>query len=307
VFSYFLPKNSLSFLTLEIPPHIPRTVKPISTKNRRVYIELIMTGKREVVCSKDGLHLYAQEVYGECQIVDPCEVGVFEGSLFNLKIQLSSVGAPIKVAVLYTTKNQDKIRPLRETINEHLKKPLRRKRVKVEFKDFLFDVEHTGVGDQPYHPNGIVGALNRIKCVQNLLSGEEVLQGFHRIIFVSMESDIDETHCKPAYDKPNIVFYEYFTGNIVGGMGRGPGCQGDILQLAQMTGKTYGSKVAEKFSGGKDGDNNTVTVSGSDWHAVVLRDEERNRGYFVSELCGHMMKGGLEQLFEKTFYDFILD
>ncbi|OKL57985.1 hypothetical protein UA08_06858 [Talaromyces atroroseus] len=268
-----------------------------------------MTDEQKIVCCKNGLNLYAQEAYGDCQIVDTYTI--VDQRLTKLETLLPLRECKTEVAVFYTTEKEVKVAPLREMLKGYAERLFASKGVKVYFKEFFFVVKDTGVGEQPYDPNGIVGAVNRIQYVQNLLNGKiewsqkfakPRLEDFHRIIFPSLESDIKKNGAMTAYDKPNIVFYEYITGKILAGMGRGPGCQADLLKLAQETKDiTYGSVVQEKFSEWiYQSINNSAEFSGSNWHWIVLgRDENwvlRDRAYFVNILCDHMMQRGLEQL-----------
>lgn len=119
-----------------------------------------------------------------------------------------------------------------------------------------------------------------------------------------MESDIfyeDEA----KYDKPNVIFYECITRQLVAGMGNGPGVQKDIFELAQRLGRTlsndpqavtYGKTLQALFPQSK--------INHADWHGVVCHPlpdgNRRDRAYFIEELCGALDKE-LKGFFEKVF------
>jgi hypothetical protein len=235
--------------------------------------------------------------------------------VFESKSLEFPTGIEIKVAVAYPTDKKQKIAPLRETIQSYIKQQEESRGVSIKIEEFFFKVKHTGVGEQPLHPDGYVGALNRIYYIQDaLLGGQQeeqqsfilpAIQDFHRIIIPSLESDIyhDEG---VIYDKPNVIFYECFTGHFVAGMGTGPRVQEDIFQLAQSLGcalfnnakaVTYGKVLQTLFP--------QLEIDHADWHRVVCRPQpdgkKRDRAYFIKELCGALDKP-LAGFFEKVFH-----
>lgn len=119
-----------------------------------------------------------------------------------------------------------------------------------------------------------------------------------------MESDIlceDEV----IYDKPNVIFYECITRQLVAGMGTGPSVQKDIFQLSQRLGValfnnpqavTYGKVLQTLFP--------ELQVNHADWHGVVCHrhpdGKKRDRAYFIKELC-EALDEQLKGFFEKVF------
>lgn len=234
--------------------------------------------------------------------------------VFESKSLEFPTGTQIKVAVAYPTDKKQKIAPLRETIQSYKKQQEKNRGVSINIEEFFFKVKNTGVGEQPLHPGGYVGALNRIYYIQDALLGEQqgkeqsftlpAIQDFHRIIIPSLESDIyhDEG---VIYDKPNVIFYECFTGHYVAGMGTGPDVQNDIFKLAQRLGRalfnddkavTYGKVLQTLFP--------QLEIDHADWHRVVCHPQpdgkKRDRAYFIKELCAALDKP-LAGFFEKVF------
>ncbi|EEA19253.1 hypothetical protein TMatcc_010189 [Talaromyces marneffei ATCC 18224] len=223
-------------------------------------------------------------------------------------------GTSMKVAVAYPTDKKPKIAPLREKTMSYIKQLERERGLSIQITEFFFKVKDTGVGEQPLHPEGFVGALNRIYYIQDSLLGnrkweqatftQPAIQDFCRIIIPSLESDLYRNP-EWMYDKPNVIFYECMTGHFVAGMGTGPCVEEDILQLAQRLGVaffddpgavTYGKMLQALFPQSK--------IDHADWHGVVCRHpgtgEERDRASFIKELCEALSRE-LAEFCEKVF------
>lgn len=221
-------------------------------------------------------------------------------------------GPSIEVAVAYPTEKKQKIAPLREAIKSHIKKQEEKRKISINITEFFFKVKDTGVGEQPLHPGGCVGALNRIKYVQDALLNPEwkqsfarpAIEDFRRIIIPSLESDLYGT-AKGIYDKPNVVFCECITKHFVAGMGAGPYVEKDIFKLSQRLGNvlfndlqavTYGKTVQTLFPHGH--------IDHADWHRAVCRPlpdgTQRDRAYFIKQLCDALDQQ-LELFFDKIF------
>ncbi|RAO73179.1 uncharacterized protein BHQ10_009191 [Talaromyces amestolkiae] len=222
--------------------------------------------------------------------------------------------SPIKVAVVYPTTKVQKTVPLQKAIESYREQHLRKQKDAIDIKKFYVQVKDTGVGEQPLHPNGLVGALNRIYYIQDVLLKNRtleqvdfdlpVVQNFDRIIIPSLESDIFFEN-EVGYDKPNLIFYECFTRELVAGMGTGPGIQKDIFQLSQELGRvlfnndqavTYGKTLQALFP--------ERNINHADWHGVVYHPQpsgkQGDRAYFIEELCEAMGKH-LNIFFDKVF------
>lgn len=78
----------------------------------------------------------------------------------------------IEVAVAYPSDKKQKIAPLRETIESYIKQQAKKLGVPINITEFFFKVKDTGVGEQPLHPGGYFGALNRIYYIQDALLEE---------------------------------------------------------------------------------------------------------------------------------------
>lgn len=252
----------------------------------------------EIICTTGEYSLRRQEVHGECTLVDLSNVNGENLNQEPLKtfdnVPLLPQDTSILLAVAYATKNEDKIEPLRRAI-KRLVKDRKDDHRKVDIVEFYFEVK-TGVDEQPFHPQGIQGAVNRIHYIQNaLLSKKEDwtqsfdkpdLRPFDRIIIPSMESDIVNEGGLTPYDKPNIVLYECYTRKMVAGMGRGPGCQPELLALVKGD-QTYGKVLVRVFGSSVSPDGTEIKLSHSNWHELVL-GKGHDRGSFVVELCEHM-------------------
>lgn len=264
--------------------------------------------------------LYAQRAHGEINVADPFKDATF-------KINFRRYDAPhafppsegqIQIAVMYTSEKEEKIAPLREALDKHFNNELSKGWV-IKTDSFKFSIKNTGVGEQPYHPEGIKGAHDRIIYVQDLLEGKEKEwdQEFPKpntrydLIFIaSVESDIF-LGSKFAYDKPNIIIYECVTGQLVAGTGRGPACQEDIVQLVQIMKEegnetTYGKMLNQLFSGkAKSEGGGKIEFLASDWHGTVMGAEldtnvMRNRTWFIKELC-QRLDNDLVKMFTHIF------
>lgn len=223
-------------------------------------------------------------------------------------------GSPTRVAVVYPTTKVQKTAPLQKAIESYREQKPRKQKDAIEIKTFYVQVQDTGVGEQPLHPNGLVGALNRIYYIQDVLLKNRNLkqvdcdlpavQNFDRIIIPSLESDISFEN-EVGYDKPNVIFYECFTRELVAGMGTGPGVQKDIFELSQKLGRvlfnddqavTYGKTLQALFP--------ERNINHADWHRVVCHrlpsGKQCDRAYFIEELCEALGKQ-LNGFFNKVF------
>lgn len=224
-------------------------------------------------------------------------------------------GSPMKVAVAYPTIKKEKTIPLKKAIKPYIDQEASEKNVEINIKELYFQVKNTGVGEQPSHPHGLVGALKRIYDIQDLLLGirdwdQETferpdLQEFDRIIIPSLESDIFDGD-EAKYDKPNVIFYECITRALVAGMGTGPGVQNDIFELSKELGLvlfkdkkavTYGKTLRALFP--------RLKINDANWHGVVCHPlpdgNRRDRPYFIEELCsflGEQLRGFFDKVFD---------
>lgn len=195
----------------------------------------------------------------------------------------------LRLAIAYPTTKELKIAPLRAELENHLAKLSIN--LKSQIDEFKFKVEITGVGEQPLHPDGLVGAVNRVNYIQEALLGLSAwtqsfkmpdLCNYDRVIIPSMESDIYDAEGL-TFDKPNIMFYECITGTNFLAMGPGPGVQREILAVAKRLGHrlfgdtkavTYGNALSAMFS-----DDDGIQIDPADWHVVVTG---KHRDYYVS-------------------------
>ncbi|KAL2812229.1 hypothetical protein BDW59DRAFT_177021 [Aspergillus cavernicola] len=98
------------------------------------------------------------------------------------------------------------------------------------------------------------------------------------VFFLSLESSIDEiVESNQPYDRPNLIFYEYFSGWYSAKMA-------DLVK--GIEGYTSCGSILEGLFG-------NFGVEAPYWHAVVCCREERlkNRKGFVELLCGQMTQG----------------
>jgi hypothetical protein len=225
-------------------------------------------------------------------------------------------GKSIQVAIAYPTEKEEKIAPLRKTIESYIKQQKEKRSISINIEEFFFQIKDTGVGEQPLHPQGLVGALERIYYIQDSLLGKRDweqrkfkqpdVQEFDRIIIPSLESDL-RASTKGIYDKPNVIFYECFTGHFVAGMGTGPYVEKDIFELSQRLGDvlfddskavTYGKTLMAVFPQPK--------MNHANWHGVVCHDDpitkaKCDRVYFIKQLC-EALGEQLTEFFAKVFH-----
>jgi hypothetical protein len=248
--------------------------------------------KKTLMVSSDGHELYPQSIYGENEHIED----IF--SVLNVKPELFDnrpsfkAGDIFQVLLVYPTEKDEKIKPLRDWAKPQISSYLISNGIQADFSEKRFNVEDTGVGEQPYYtnknPKGLRGAWNRIKYCQSSLFPSIEQQQYHAIFILSAESDLVKEGIH--YDAPNVIAFECFTGFTLAGRGRGPAAQENLLAIAEEAGfedkeelcgnKTYGKVLNEKFG-----------LKSSDWHGAVC-------GVSRSSLLEEFLKS-LEEKWEK--------
>lgn len=74
----------------------------------------------------------------------------------------------------YPTTKPEKVIPLQKAIKSYIDQKASERNLEINIEVLYFEVEDTGVGEQPLHPKGLVGALNRIYYIQDALLGKRV-------------------------------------------------------------------------------------------------------------------------------------